>query len=91
MAFAYLFTFWKKFVHKFFVKPGNDDRKHFSIASSRVDLVGDPSEKWWNWAMSFFVVLVRMMALHAGNSDVGVCHRSLRLTTYYLVLFSARR
>ena len=63
--------FGNYFFTSFFVKPGNDARKPLSIAVSRVDLTGQLSEAWWNWARSFFAVSVRMMALHADNSDFG--------------------
>ena len=46
----------------FLFKPGNDARNPASMVSHNVDRVGNPSNAWWSWVRSDFVVSARMMA-----------------------------
>ena len=64
-------NFGRCFFTDFVVRLGKVFKKPLLIALTRVDLTGDPSDAWCNFARSFLAVSARMMVLLKWRIDDG--------------------
>jgi len=74
--------FGRCFRISFLVKPGNEVRKPLLMVSTRVEDVGGPSDAWYNFSMSVFVVSERMIALLVWMKDasgVSFCNCTIHI------------